>query len=200
MDFDESMCSEILAYARGQEEIFCHKIPKQGAPELPVFQFLVVVLLLGSLPHQNVFHTQWYFLLVCFCFKRMAQKKYLIAKLTSCLREDKIQLWKPPYTNDKKEAGEEMKVNIPIELMSCSPIILLVHFTRFFLLFSQELVQKYSSKLKINENDAENMLEEIRCKAIERGTGNENYKVTGIARLDIHLPRRKVSDVAEKLG
>ncbi|XP_042744292.1 NEDD8 ultimate buster 1 isoform X1 [Lagopus leucura] len=93
----------------------------------------------------------------------MAQKKYLIAKLTSCLREDKIQLWKPPYTNDKKEAGEEMK----------------------------ELVQKYSSKLKINQNDAENMLEEIRCKAIERGTGNENYKVTGIARLDIHLPRRK---------
>lgn len=55
----------------------------------------------------------------------------------------------------------------------------------------KELVQKYSSKLKINENDAENMLEEIRCKAIERGTGNENYKVTGIARLDIHLPRRK---------
>ncbi|NXK52037.1 NUB1 protein, partial [Chauna torquata] len=96
----------------------------------------------------------------------MAQKKYLIAKLTSCLREDKIQLWKPPYTNDKKEAGEEMK----------------------------ELVHKYSSKLNIDENDAENMLEEIRCKAIERGTGNENFKVTGIARLDIYLPRRKVSD------
>uniref|UniRef100_A0A8D0FQ61 Negative regulator of ubiquitin like proteins 1 n=1 Tax=Strix occidentalis caurina TaxID=311401 RepID=A0A8D0FQ61_STROC len=93
----------------------------------------------------------------------MAQKKYLIAKLTSCLREDKIQLWKPPYTNDKKEAGKEMK----------------------------ELVQKYSSKLNINENDVENMLEEIRCKAIERGTGNENFKVTGIARLDIYLPRRK---------
>ncbi|NXY88670.1 NUB1 protein, partial [Alcedo cyanopectus] len=93
----------------------------------------------------------------------MAQRKYLIAKLTSCLREDKIQLWKPPYTNEKKEAGEEMK----------------------------ELVQKYSSKLNINESDAENMLEEIRCKAIERGTGNENFKVTGIARLDIYLPRRK---------
>nr|XP_013805102.1 PREDICTED: NEDD8 ultimate buster 1 [Apteryx mantelli mantelli] len=93
----------------------------------------------------------------------MAQKKYLIAKLTSCLREDKIQLWKPPYTNEKKEAGEEMK----------------------------ELVQKYASKLNINENDTESMLEEIRCKAIERGTGNENFKVTGIARLDIYLPRRK---------
>ncbi|KAM6339064.1 NEDD8 ultimate buster 1 isoform 3-T3 [Podargus strigoides] len=93
----------------------------------------------------------------------MAQKKYLIAKLTSCLREDKIQLWKPPYTNENKEAGKEMK----------------------------ELVQKYSSKLNINDNDTENMLEEIRCKAIERGTGNENFKVTGIARLDIYLPRRK---------
>lgn len=93
----------------------------------------------------------------------MAQKKYLIAKLTSCLREDKIQLWKPPYTNENKEAGEEMK----------------------------ELAQKYSSKLNINENDAKNMLEEIRCKAVERGTGNENFKVTGIARLDIYLPRRK---------
>ncbi|NXX91372.1 NUB1 protein, partial [Centropus bengalensis] len=95
----------------------------------------------------------------------MAQRKYLIAKLTSCLREDKIQLWKPPYTNEKKEAGKEMK----------------------------ELVQKYSSKLNINESDTENMLEEIRCKAIERGTGNENFKVTGIARLDVYLPRRKVS-------
>ncbi|NXI47314.1 NUB1 protein, partial [Galbula dea] len=93
----------------------------------------------------------------------MAQKKYLIAKLTSCLREDKIQLWKPPYTNENKEAGKEMK----------------------------ELVQKYSSKLNINEKDTESMLEEIRCKAIERGTGNERFKVTGIARLEIYLPHRK---------
>lgn len=68
------------------------------------------------------------------------------------------------------------------------------------MLFSQELVQKYSSKLNINENDAENMLEEIRCKAIERGAGNENFKVTGIARLDVYLPRRKVSDIAENSG
>ncbi|NWU91081.1 NUB1 protein, partial [Upupa epops] len=93
----------------------------------------------------------------------MAQKKYLMAKLTSCLREDKIQLWKPPYTTENKEAGKEMK----------------------------ELVQIYSSKLSINENDTEMMLEEIRCKAVERGAGNENFKVTGIARLDVYLPRRK---------
>ncbi|XP_034615841.1 NEDD8 ultimate buster 1 [Trachemys scripta elegans] len=92
--------------------------------------------------------------------ERMAQKKYLAAKLKNCLREDKIQLWKPPYTNENKESGLELK----------------------------ELAQKYSAKVNLGENETECILEEIRCEAIERGTGNEAYRTTGVAKLEVVLP------------
>uniref|UniRef100_A0A8C8SQ21 Negative regulator of ubiquitin like proteins 1 n=1 Tax=Pelusios castaneus TaxID=367368 RepID=A0A8C8SQ21_9SAUR len=93
----------------------------------------------------------------------MAQKEHLAAKLTRCLREDKIQLWKPPYTNENKEAGLELKA----------------------------LAQKYSAKLNHSENETESILEEIRLKAIERGTGNEAFKTTGVATLEIVLPPKR---------
>lgn len=96
----------------------------------------------------------------------MAQKKYLQAKLTQFLREDRIQLWKPPYTDEKKEAGLELK----------------------------DLARKYADKLECCENEVEKIIEEIRCKAIERGTGNENYKTTGIATIEVFLPSRLRKD------
>ncbi|XP_014643097.1 PREDICTED: NEDD8 ultimate buster 1 [Ceratotherium simum simum] len=92
----------------------------------------------------------------------MAQKKYLQAKLTKFLREDRIQLWKPPYTDENKEVGLALK----------------------------DLAKKYSDKLECCENEVEKIMEEIRCKAIERGTGNENYKRTGIATIEVFLPAR----------
>nr|XP_056713875.1 NEDD8 ultimate buster 1 [Euleptes europaea] len=92
----------------------------------------------------------------------MAQKKYLAAKLKNYLREDKIQLWKPPYTGSNKEAGEELK----------------------------DLARQYSARLKCNNNEIEALLEEIRRKTIERGTGNEAYKATGVAALEVALPPR----------
>nr|KAF6470029.1 negative regulator of ubiquitin like proteins 1 [Molossus molossus] len=96
----------------------------------------------------------------------MAQKKYLQAKLTQFLREDRIQLWKPPYTDENKEVGLALK----------------------------DLAKKYSDKLECCENEVEKIIEEIRCKAIERGTGNENYKTTGIATIEVFLPPRLRKD------
>ncbi|XP_006895203.1 PREDICTED: NEDD8 ultimate buster 1 isoform X1 [Elephantulus edwardii] len=96
----------------------------------------------------------------------MAQKKYLQAKLTQFLREDRIQLWKPPYTDENKEVGLALK----------------------------DLAKKYSDKLECCENEVEKIIEEIRCKAIERGTGNENYRTTGVATIEIFLPPRLRKD------
>ncbi|KFO27621.1 NEDD8 ultimate buster 1 [Fukomys damarensis] len=99
-------------------------------------------------------------------YPQMAQKKYLQAKLTQFLREDKIQLWKPPYTDENKEVGLALK----------------------------DLAKRYSNKLGCCEDEVEKIIEEIRCKAIERGTGNENYKTTGIATIEVFLPSRLKKD------
>lgn len=101
-----------------------------------------------------------------FAGPRMAQKKYLQSKLTQFLREDRIQLWKPPYTDENKDISLALK----------------------------DLAKKYSDKLEYCENEVEKMIEEIRCKAIERGTGNENYKTTGIATIEVFLPPRLRKD------
>ncbi|XP_070585665.1 NEDD8 ultimate buster 1 [Erythrolamprus reginae] len=92
----------------------------------------------------------------------MAQNKFLAAKLKSYLREDRIQLWKPPYTNSNKEAGEELK----------------------------DLTRQYSARLNCSDSTIEALLEEIRCKAVDRGIGNEAFRSTGVATLEIALPPR----------
>ncbi|XP_053121428.1 NEDD8 ultimate buster 1 isoform X2 [Hemicordylus capensis] len=92
----------------------------------------------------------------------MAQKKYLSAKLKNYLREDKIQLWKLPYTNSNKEAGEELK----------------------------DLALQYAARLNYADNEIEALLEEIRYKAVQRGTGNEAFKTTGVATFEVALPPR----------
>uniref|UniRef100_A0A9L0TQS4 NEDD8 ultimate buster 1 n=1 Tax=Equus caballus TaxID=9796 RepID=A0A9L0TQS4_HORSE len=104
-------------------------------------------------------------------WRRMAQKEYLQAKLTQFLREDRIQLWKPPYTDENKEVGLALK----------------------------DLAKKYSDKLECCENEVEKIMEEIRCKAIERGTGNEHYKTTGIATIEVFLPPRVRKDRKNRL-
>lgn len=83
------------------------------------------------------------------------------SKLVNQLRQDKIQLWLPPYTLDNGIGQEEMHA----------------------------LAVRYATVIGVPELDVEVALETIRSQAVKKGSGNKLFKEKSIATLEIHLPR-----------
>ncbi|XP_018544075.1 NEDD8 ultimate buster 1 isoform X2 [Lates calcarifer] len=89
------------------------------------------------------------------------------AKLKKLLKQEKIQLWNPPYTDEDNQPGQ--------------PHI-------------QELAERYAPQLGLSVTEVGGALESIRAQTVKRGKGNKTYRETNVATLELLLPRdsRKV--------
>ncbi|KAI4884118.1 hypothetical protein NFI96_032763 [Prochilodus magdalenae] len=89
-------------------------------------------------------------------------EQHIQAKLISLLRQEKIQLWNPPFTTDTNVAGHE---------------------------HLQELAVRYSQMVGFPVVDVEMALEDIRSQAVQKGKDNKTFKETNIATLELVLPK-----------
>ncbi|KAL1006414.1 hypothetical protein UPYG_G00072070 [Umbra pygmaea] len=105
-----------------------------------------------------------------FTVLRMAEL-HIQAKLVNLLKQDKIQLWNPPYTTEDNEAGQ---------------------------LSLQELARNYAPIVSFSVPDVSSALESIRCQAVKRGMGNKTYRETCVATLELLLPKDGRKDAKKK--
>ncbi|XP_062235636.1 NEDD8 ultimate buster 1 isoform X2 [Platichthys flesus] len=89
------------------------------------------------------------------------------AKLKNLLKQEKIQLWNPPYTVED-EGLEPQHV--------------------------QELAERFAALLFLPVSEVGGALESIRVQTVKRSKGNQTYRETNVATLELLLPRssRKV--------
>uniref|UniRef100_A0A3B4X1Y8 NEDD8 ultimate buster 1-like n=1 Tax=Seriola lalandi dorsalis TaxID=1841481 RepID=A0A3B4X1Y8_SERLL len=89
------------------------------------------------------------------------------AKLKNLLKQKKIQLWNPPYTDDDNQPGQQ---------------------------HMEELAQHCAPLLGLSVAEVGGALESVRVQAVNRGKGNKTYRETNVATLELLLPRdsRKV--------
>ncbi|CAN9506214.1 unnamed protein product [Ophioblennius macclurei] len=92
-------------------------------------------------------------------------------KLKNLLKQDKIQLWNPPYTEDQNQPG-----------LTCM----------------QELAKRYATLLALPPSEVGGALELIRLQAVRRGKGNRMFRETSVATLELLLPRGSRKDSKEK--
>ncbi|CAL8399438.1 unnamed protein product [Arctogadus glacialis] len=86
----------------------------------------------------------------------------LEAKLKHHLKQDKIQLWNPPYTNDNNDPGKTQM---------------------------QDLAEGYAPMVGFSVSEVGSVLEAIRAQTVKRGQGNKAFKETCVATLELMLPR-----------
>ncbi|XP_003968260.2 NEDD8 ultimate buster 1 [Takifugu rubripes] len=91
----------------------------------------------------------------------------LAAKLKNQLKQEKIHLWNPPYTDDQHQAGQQ---------------------------HMQELAQRYSSLLALQVSDVGGALESIRVQAVNRLRGNKRFRELNMATVELLLPRDSRKD------
>ncbi|KAB5586470.1 hypothetical protein PHYPO_G00002040 [Pangasianodon hypophthalmus] len=89
-------------------------------------------------------------------------EEHIQAKLTAMLKQDKIQLWTPPFTTVTNEAGHE---------------------------HIQELAVRYSQMVGSPQLEVEIALEDIRSQAVKRGKGNKTYRETNVATLELIISK-----------
>lgn len=88
------------------------------------------------------------------------------AKLKNLLKQQKIQLWNPPYTENNQPSPEHM----------------------------QDLSEQYAPLLGLSVPDVGGALESIRAQAVNRGKGNQTFRETCVASLELLLPRDSKKD------
>uniref|UniRef100_A0A3Q3XAP0 UBA domain-containing protein n=1 Tax=Mola mola TaxID=94237 RepID=A0A3Q3XAP0_MOLML len=84
------------------------------------------------------------------------------AKLKKQLKQEKIQLWNPPYTDSHNQLGQQ---------------------------HMQELAERYALLLGLPAWEVGGALESIRAQAVKRGKGNKTFRETSVATLELLLPR-----------
>ncbi|XP_035269239.1 NEDD8 ultimate buster 1-like [Anguilla anguilla] len=88
-------------------------------------------------------------------------EEHIQSKLKTLLKQQKIQLCNPPFTTDYEAGQQSMK----------------------------ELASTYASLLGFSVSDVESALVSVRSQAVKRGAGNNAYKETCVATLELNLPK-----------
>ncbi|XP_029385081.1 NEDD8 ultimate buster 1 [Echeneis naucrates] len=93
------------------------------------------------------------------------------AKLKNLLKGEKIQLWNPPFTDHDHQPGRQ---------------------------HMEELAQRFAPLLHLSVSEVSGALESIRVQAVNRGKGNQTYRETNVAMLELLLPRDRKDPKSKK--